>query len=200
MLISTFRWLKRLLTLSVLAIALYAGYEFYMVRTEGYPRNTYLLDKHYRSIPVRLEGRTATHVHATRRDTQKYFIYAIGELHPLNQWWMRLYPEAPMINGANENQLSSTHAEQTLAERARLIEAIKKLQAQVETAESDSQRRTLEQEIKRKLEKIRTLETSLERHGIQHKAYDHTQGAGSMAEKLTELFDKMLKRATTGTE
>jgi len=195
-----FWWLKQLLTLAVLATVVFAGYEYYAIRAEGYPREMHLIDRQYRVIPIRLEGRNATHLHATRRDTGRFFTYEIKDLHLINQWRMHLYPVASKIDGAIERSNSNTHAEQTLAARDRLIEATKKLQTKIEDAESDSLRRSLEQEVARKLQNIRNLETNLERYDIDYQTYDHTQSTGSLVEQLSDLIDRIVNRNDLSTK
>jgi len=195
-----FWWLKQLLALAVLATVVFAGYEYYAIRAEGYPREMHLIDQQYRVIPIRLEGRNATHLHATRRDTGRFFIYEIKDLHPINQWRMHLYPDASGIGRAIEHSNSNTHAEQTLAARDRLIDATKKLQTKIEDADSESLRRSLEQELARKLQNIRTLETNLERYDIDYQTYDHTQSTGSLVEQLSDLIDRLVNRNDLPTE
>jgi hypothetical protein len=85
---------KKILTILVLATAVFAAYEYIAVRVKGYPHNMHLMDRQYRIIPIHLEGRTATHLHITRRDTQRFFTYEIEGLHPINQWRIRLFPIA----------------------------------------------------------------------------------------------------------
>ena len=95
-----FRLIKRILTILILAAAIFAAYEYISVRVKGYPRGMHLMDQQYRIIPIYLEGRTATHLHASRRDTRGYFIFEIKELHLINRWRMHFYPVASKIGKA----------------------------------------------------------------------------------------------------
>jgi hypothetical protein len=189
-----FRLIKRILTILILAAAIFAAYEYISVRVKGYPRGMHLMDQQYRIIPIYLEGRTATHLHASRRDTRGYFIFEIKELHLINRWRMHFYPVASKIGKANEYTNSNSHAEQTLAARDRLIEAIEKLQAKIEATESDVLVRSLEQELAGKLQKIRKLETSLNRYDIDYQSYKHVDNTGGLLKSLTDFIDRIAIR------
>ena len=131
------------------------------------------MDQQYRIIPIYLEGSTATHLHATRRDTGRFFIYKLEDLHLINRWRLHLYPITSNLGKFREYNNSHSHAEQTLAERDRLIEAAKKLQAKIEATESDVLVRSLEQKLAGNLQKIRKLETSLNRYDTDYQPYKH---------------------------
>jgi hypothetical protein len=152
------------------------------------------MDRQYRIIPIHLEGRTATHLHITRRDTQRFFTYEIEGLHPINQLRMRLYPVASHLSKAKEYINSNSHAEQTLAARDRLIEATEKFQAEIQAAESDIQIRSLERDLARNLQKIRALETPLDRYDIDYQPYKHVENTGGLLERLTDLIDRIANR------
>ena len=68
-------WLKILLTILVFATVAFATYVYAAVRVKGYPHEMRLIDQQYRIIQINLEGITATHIHASRRDTGRFFIY-----------------------------------------------------------------------------------------------------------------------------
>jgi hypothetical protein len=185
---------KKILTILVLATAVFAAYEYISVRVKGYPHNMHLMDRQYRIIPIHLEGRTATHLHITRRDTQRFFTYEIEGLHPINQLRMRLYPVASHLSKAKEYINSNSHIEQTLAARDRLIEATEKLQAEIQATESDILIRSLERELERKLQKVRAFEGSLRNFGARYRGYENPENRGSLVERLTALFDRIVNR------
>ena len=185
---------KKILTILVLATAIFAAYEYISVRVKGYPHNMHLMDRQYRIIPIHLEGRTATHLHITRRDTQRFFTYEIEGLHPINQWRMHLYPVASHLGEVQEHSDSNTYTEQTLAARDRLIEATENLQAKIQAAELDIQIRSLERDLARNLQKIRALETLLDRYDIDYQPYKHVENTGGLLERLTDLIDRIANR------
>lgn len=189
-----FWWLKKILTILILVTAVFVAFEYFAIRVKGYPREMHLMDRQYRIIPIHLEGRTTTHLHITRRDTQRFFSYEIEDLHPIHQWRMRLYPLASHLSKAKEDSDSNTHVEQTLAARDRLIEATEKVQAEIQAAESDILIRSLEREVERNLQKIRALETHLKRYGIKHRSHENTQNTASLLERLTALLDRIANR------
>lgn len=176
------------------ATAVFAAYEYIAVRVKGYPHNMHLMDRQYRIIPIHLEGRTATHLHITRRDTQRFFTYEIEGLHPINQWRIRLFPIASHFSKDKEYSDSNSHVEQTLAARDRLIEATEKFQAEIQAAESDIQIRSLERDLARNLQKIRALETPLDRYDIDYQPYKHVENTGGLLERLTDLIDRIANR------
>ena len=185
---------KKILTILVLATAVFAAYEYIAVRVKGYPHNMHLMDRQYRIIPIHLEGRTATHLHITRRDSQRFFSYEIEGLHPINQWRIRLFPIASHFSKDKEYSDSNSHVEQTLAARDRLIEATEKFQAEIQAAESDIQIRSLERDLARNLQKIRALETLLDRYDIDYQPYKHVENTGGLLERLTDLIDRIANR------
>ena len=190
----TFRRLKRILTILVLVIAAFAAYEYSVVRVKGYPREMHLMDKQYRIIPIRLEGRTATHLHITRRDTGRFFTYEIKNLHLMCQWQMGLYPVIFKIGKANEPNLSKIHAEQTLAARDRLIEENEVLISKIEDTESDILIRSLEKKLTTNLKKIRDLESRIEDYDIEYQVYENNQTTGGLLERLTDVLDRIAIR------
>ena len=177
----------------VLVTAAFAAYEYIVIRVEGYPREMHLMDRQYRIIPIHLEKRTATHLHITRRDTQRFFIYKIEDLHPMSQWQIHLYPITSRLSKADGDGLGG-HDVTTLATRDRLIEANKKLQAKIEAAESDVLVRSLEREVERNLQKIRDLETRLDRYDIDYKPYKHVDKTGGLVERLSGLIARIANR------
>ena len=187
-----FSWLKRILTILVLVTAAFAAYEYIVIRVEGYPREMHLMDQQYRIIPIHLERRTATHLHITRRDTQRFYIYKIEDLHPMSQWQIHLYPITSSLTKGDTKP--NTHAEQTLAARDRLIEATDKLQAKIEASESDVEIRSLEQKLAGNLQKIRDLETRLDGYDIDYKPYKHVDNTGGLLERLTDFIDRIANR------
>ena len=189
-----FSWLKKILTILVLATTIFAAYEYSAVRVKGYPREMLLMDLQYRIIPVNLTGRTATHLHATRRDTGRFFIYKIEDLHLINQWRMHLFPITSNLGNSREYNNSNSHAKQTLAARDRLIEAAKKLQAKIEATESGVLVRSLEQELEGNLQKIRSLETRLNSYDFDYDAYNHVDNTGGLLERLTDVLDRIAIR------
>ena len=189
-----FSWLKKILTILVLATAVFAAYEYIAVRVKGYPHEMRLMDRQYRIIPIYLEGSTATHLHATRRDTRGYFMYEIKDLHLINRWRMHLYPSTSNLGKSEEYTNSNTHAEQTLAARDRLIEAAEKLQAKIEATESNVLVRSLEQELEGNLQKIRSLETRLDSYDFDYDRYKHVDNTGGLLESLTDFIDRIAIR------
>jgi hypothetical protein len=187
-----FSWLKRVLTILVLVIAAFAAYEYIAVRDKGYPREMRLMDQHYRIIPIHLEKRTATHLHITRRDNQRFYIYKIEDLHPMSQWQIRLYPITSSLTKGDTKP--NTHAEQTLAARDRLIEATEKLLAKIEASESDVSVRSLKQKLAANLQKIRDLETRLDGYDIDYKPYKHVDNTGGLLERLTDFIDRIANK------
>ena len=184
-----FSWLKRILMILVLVAAAFAAYEYIAARVKGYPSEMHLMDQQYRIIPIHLERRTATHLHATRRDTGSFFIYKIEDLHPMSQWQIHLYPITSSLTKGDTKP--NTHAEQTLAARDRLIEATEKLQAKIEASESDVEIRSLEQKLAGNLQKIRDLETRLDGYDIDYKPYKHVDNTGGLVERLSGLLDRI---------
>jgi hypothetical protein len=150
------------------------------------------MDRQYRTIPIHLEKRTATHLHITRRDTGRFFIYKIEDLHPMCQWQVQLYPISPSFNKTEEYY--NDHHVNTLAARDRLIEDNKKLEAKIEAAESDVEIRSLEREVERNLEKIRKLEASLDRYDVDYKPYKHGENTEGLVERLSGLLDRIANR------
>jgi hypothetical protein len=187
-----FSWLKRLLTILALVTAAFVASEYIAVRDKGYPREMRLMDQQYRIIPIHLEKRTATHLHITRRDTQRFYIYKIEDLHLINRWRMKLYPITSSLT--KEDTKPNTHAEQTLAARDRLIEATEKLQAKIEASESDVSVRSLKQKLAANLQKIRDLETRLDDYDIDYKPYKHVDNTGGLLERLTDFIDRIANR------
>ena len=192
--------LKKILTILVLATTIFAAYEYSAIRVKGYPREMHLMDRQYRIIPIFLERRTATHLHATRRDTKGYFICEIEELHLINRWRMHLYPITSNLGRSREYTNSNNHAEQTLTARDRLIEAAKKLQAKIEATESDVLVRSLEQELIGKLQKIRSLETRLDSYDFDYDPYNHVDNTGGLLESLTDFIDRIATREDPNAE
>ena len=188
----TFRLLKGLLIIVVLVAAAFAAYEYTAARVKGYPSKMHLMDQQYRIIPIHLERRTATHLHATRRDTGSFFIYKIEDLHPMSQWQIHLYPITSSLNKSEEN--GNSHHVNTLAARDRLIEDNKKLEAKIGAAESDVKIRSLEQEVERNLEKILKLEASLRTHVVDFEPYKHVENTGGLIERLSGLLDRIDNR------
>ena len=188
----TFRLLKRLLIIVVLAVAVFAAYEYIAVRVRGYPREMHLMDQQYRIIPIHLESRNATHLHATRRDTGRFFIYKIEDLHPMSRWQIHLYPTTSSLSKAEEHD--NDHHVNTLAARDRLIEDNKKLEAKIEAAESDVEVRSLEREVERNLEKILKLEASLRTHVVDFEPYKHVENTEGLVERLSGLLDHIANR------
>jgi hypothetical protein len=184
-----YSWLKRILTILVLVTAAFAAYEYIAVRIKGYPREMHLMDQQYRIIPIHLEGSSDTHLHATRRDTGRFFIYKIEDLHLINRWRMKLYPITSSLT--KEDTKPNTHAEQTLAVRDRLIEATEKLQAKIEASESDVEIRSHQQKLAANLQKIRDLETRLDGYDIDYKPYKHVDNTGGLVERLSGLLDRI---------
>ena len=195
---SIFKLIKRVLTILVLVTAAFAAYEYLVVRVKGYPREMHLMDRQYRIIPIHLEKRTATHLHITRRDTQRYYIYNIEDLHPMSQWQIRLYPITSSLTKVDTKP--NTHAEQTLAARDRLIEDIKKLQAKVEASGSDVSVRSLQQKLAGNLQKIRDLETRLDGYDIDYKPYKHVDNTRGLVERLSGLLDRIANSDDPTTE
>ena len=189
-----FKLLKRILILIVLVTVAFAAYEYIVVRVEGYPREMHLMDRQYRTIPIHLEKRTATHLHITRRDTQRFYIYKIEDLHPMSQWQIHLYPITSNLNKAEKKEDDIHPTDPTLAARDRLIEANKKLEAKIEAAESDVEIRSLEREVERNLEKIRKLEASLDRYDVDYKPYKHGENTEGLVERLSGLLDRIANR------
>ena len=189
-----FSWLKKILTILVLATTIFAAYEYSVVRVKGYPREMHLMDRHYRIIPIHIIGRTATHIHATRRDTERFLICEIEDLHLIHRWRMHLYPITSNLGKSREYTNSNSHAEQTLAARDRIIEATKKLQAKIETTESDVLVRSLKQELEGKLKKIRSLETRLDSYDFDYDPYNHVDNTGGLLESLTDFIDRIAIR------
>ena len=196
--VSIFKLIKRVLTILVLVTAAFAAYEYIVVRVKGYPREMHLMDRQYRIIPIHLEKRTATHLHITRRDTQRYYIYSIEDLHPMSQWQIRLYPITSSLTKGDTKP--NTHAEQTLAARDRLIEDIKKLQAKIEASGSDVSVRSLQQKLAGNLQKIRDLETRLDGYDIDYKPYKHVDNTRGLVERLSGLLDRIANSDDPTTE
>ena len=194
----TFRLLKRILILVVLVTVAFAAYEYIIVRVKGYPREMHLMDRQYRTIPIQLEKRTATHLHITRRDTGRFFIYKIEDLHPMSQWQVQLYPITSNLIEAEERV--DSHHVNTLAARDRLIEANKKLEAKIGAAESDVEIRSLEREVERNLEKILKLEASLRTHVVDFEPYKHVENSGGLVERLTDFIDRIANREDPASE
>ena len=186
-----FSWLKRILTILVLVTAAFATYEYIVVRVKGYPREMHLMDRQYRTIPIQLEKRAATHLHITRRDTGRFFIYKIEDLHLINRWRMKLYPITSSLGAAEKYTNTNRHAEQTLAARDRLIEVTEKLQAKIEASESDVSVRSLQQKLAANLKKIRNLEARLDGYDIDYKPYKHVDNTGGLVERLSGLLDRI---------
>jgi len=191
---SIFKLIKRVLTILVLVTVAFAAYEYIVVRVKGYPHEMRLMDQQYRIIPIYLEGSTATHLHATRRDTGRFFIYKLEDLHLINRWRLHLYPITSNLGKFREYNNSHSHAEQTLAERDRLIEAAKKLQAKIEATESGVLVRSLKQELEGKLQKIRSLDTRLDSYDFDYDPYNHVDKTGGLLESLTDFIDRIAIR------
>ena len=189
---SIFKLIKRVLTILVLVTAAFAAYEYIVVRVKGYPREMHLMDRQYRIIPIHLEKRTATHLHITRRDTQRFYVYKIDDLHPMSQWQIKLYPTTSNLKEPEERD--NGHHVNTLAARDRLIEAIKKLRVEIMATESDIEIRSLEREAERNLERIRKLEESLITHTVDFKPYKHVENTGGLVERLSDLLDRIANR------
>jgi len=190
-----FSWLKRILMILVLVAAAFAAYEYIAARVKGYPREMHLMDRQYRIIPIHLEKRTATHLHITRRDTQRFYIYKIEDLHPMSQWQIHLYPITSRLSKAKEEGDPGP-----VEPRDRLIEEIKKLEAKIGAAKSDVEIRSLEREVERNLEKIRKLETSLINYGVDFEPYKHVENSGGLVERLTDFIDRIANREDPASE
>ena len=195
-----FSWLKKILTILVLATTIFAAYEYSVVRVKGYPREMHLMDRHYRIIPIHIIGRTATHLHATRRDTERFLICEIEDLHLIHRWRMHLYPITSNLGKSREYTNSNSHAEQTLAARDRIIEATKKLQAKIEASGSDVSVRSLQQKLAGNLQKIRDLETRLDGYDIDYKPYKHVDNTRGLVERLSGLLDRIANSDDPTTE
>ena len=176
----------------VIATAVFVASEYIAVRVKGYPHKMHLMDQQYRIIPIHLERRTATHLHITRRDTQRFYIYKIEDLHLINRWRMKLHPITSSLT--KEDTKPNNHAEQTLTVRDRLIEATEKLQAKIEASESDVSVRSLKQKLAANLQKIRDLETRLDGYDIDYKPYKHVDNTGGLLERLTDFIDRIANR------
>ena len=191
---SIFKLIKGVLSILVLVTVAFAAYEYIAVRVKGYPHEVRLMDQQYRIIPIYLEGSTATHLHATRRDTGRFFIYKVEDLHLINRWRMHLYPTTSNLGNSEEYTNSKSHAELTLAARDRLIEAAEKLQAKIEATESDVLVRSLKQELEGKLQKIRSLETRLDSYDFDYDPYNHVDNTGGLLESLKDILDRIAIR------
>jgi len=189
-----FSWLKKILTILVLVTVAFTAYEYIAVRVKGYPHEMRLMDRQYRIIPIYLEGSTATHLHATRRDTGRFFIYKVEDLHLINRWRLHLYPITSNLGKSREYTNSNSHAEQTLAARDRLVEAARKLQAKIEATESNVLVRSLEQELAGMLQKIRKLEALLDSYDFDYDPYNHVDNTGGLLESLTDFIDRIAIR------
>ena len=187
----TFRLLKRALILVVLVTAVFAAYEYIAINVKGYPHKMLLMDRQYRIIPIYLEKRTSTHLHITRRDTQRFFIYKIENLHPMSQWQVNLYPITSSLGKSKGDTKPNTHVEQTLDARDRLIEANKELLTKIEATESDILRRSLEREMERNLESIRKLEVSLKNYNVDFETYKHIESSEGLIKRLSGLLDRI---------
>jgi hypothetical protein len=107
----------------------------------------------------------------------------------MSQWQIRLYPITSSLTKGDTKP--STHAEQTLAARDRLIEATEKLQAKIEGSESDVSARSLEQKLAGNLQKIRNFEARLDGYDIDYKPYKHVDNTGGLVERLSGLLDRI---------
>ena len=178
----------------MLATGIFVAYEYIAVRLIGYPRDMHLIDRQYRTIPIHLEGFNATHLHATRRDTGRFFIYKIEDLHLINRWRMHLYPITSNFSKSKEYTSSNNHAEQTLATRDRLIEDTEKLQAKIEATKLGVSVHSLEHELARNLQKIRKLETSLNRYNFDYQTYQHVDNKGGLIERIISIVERIAIR------
>jgi hypothetical protein len=183
--------LKRILTILVLASAVFVAYEYTAINVKGYPHEMRLINTQYRIIPIDLEGRTATHLHATRRDTGLFFIYGIDDLHPISQWRVNLHPIVSGLGRAKELSNSDNHAEQTLVARDRLIETNKELLAKIKAAESDMLVRSLQQKLATNLQKIRSLEASLSRMSVEYDTYESPGERLGLVERLMGMLERI---------
>ena len=75
-----------------------------------------------------------------------------------------------------------------------MIEATEKFQAEIQAAESDIQIRSLERDLARNLQKIRALETLLDRYDIDYQPYKHVENTRGLLERLTDLIDRIANR------
>jgi len=178
----------------VIATAVFVACEYIAVRVKGYPHKMHLLDQQYRIIPIHLVKLTTTHLHITRRDTGRFFIYKIEDLHLINRWRIHLYPITSSLGVAKKYTNTNSHAEQTLATRDRWIEATQKLQAKIETAESDVLVRSLEQRLAGNLTKIRDLETRLDSYDIDYRPYENVDDSEGLVERILGLLDRIANR------
>ena len=178
----------------VLASAVFVAYEYIAIYIKGYPREMRLINTHYRIIPIHLEKRNATHLHITRRDTQRFYVYKIDDLHPMSQWQIKLYPTTSNLKEPEERD--NGHYVNTLAARDRLIEANKKLRDEIMATESDIEIRSLERELERNLERILKLEAILRTHAddFNFKPYKHVEHTGGLVERLLGLLDRIANR------
>ena len=81
-----------------------------------------------------------------------------------------------------------------------MIDDTKKLQAKIEATESDVSVRSLEQELARNLQKIRKLETSLNRYDIDYQTYEHVDNKGGLIERLINIVERIAIRDDPITE
>ena len=185
-----YRVVKKIILTAFFVTVVFSGYEIYKTRTQSYPFKIILLSDDYQWIRVVLENRTSSHIYFRRLDSPMLFIEPIARLHPLWRWRIYLYPYA-----GNELDDRNNHWEQALNERDRLIQTIQRLQQEMDVSESSTEKRSLEQDIDRNLEKIARLEQSLKNAGIEYKSYVHGAGSGrSLIQMLENIVDRILNR------
>ena len=180
---------KKIILTALFVTVVFHGYEIYKTRTQSYPFKIILLSDDYQWIRVVLENRTSSHIYFRRLDSPRLFIKPIARLHPLWRWRIYLYPY-----GANELDDRNNHWEQALNERDRLIQTIQRLQQEMDVSESSTEKRSLERDIDRNLEKIVSLEQSLKNEGIEYKSSVHGEGS---VRSLIQMLENIVERISS---
>jgi hypothetical protein len=155
---------KFFLLLGFLAMLAF-GYDFYLAKSNGYPREIVLMNQDLRAIQVRVEGRTDSHVHMTKLEDNRFYVYPIENLTWLSRFQLSYHPINSYLdksNGRQSSDVASIHFEQVKAEHQQLAEEYDNLKKQMRSAESKIKQRTIRREMERLSARIAKLEKSLQ--------------------------------------
>ena len=188
---------KKLLILLITAPIIFGAYEYYKIRANGYPTNTYLLNNKYRLMPVNIQGVTSTHLQLNHRNDDELYFVPIDNLHLASRLQVKLYPlHSCIIEDHAGHGLPIGHVRLTLAKHGQIISQLEELREQHELSQSDIKKRSITREIDRMLIQLQGLEKTLDHHKVDYQPYRNKKNR-TILKRLINLVEKIANRAET---
>ena len=186
---------KKLLILLVTVPIIFGAYEYYKIRANGYPINTYLLNNKYRLIAVKIQGVTSTHLQLYHRNNDQLYFVPIDNLHLVSRLQVKLYPLHSYITEDHTGDgLPIGHIRLTLAKHGQTISQLEELRKQRELSQSDIKKRSITREIDRILIRIQGLEKTLDSYKVDYQPYSNKKNR-TILKRLINLVEKIANRA-----